>query len=103
MLTVRFDYGGWVGACLALGAAQTALWLGWALGSDEGRRHPARRSLLAFTALLNAASLLEVLDFPPLTPLELDAHALWHLATIPLWRLWYGFALADAGAADKAR
>ena len=32
--------------------------------------------------------LLELLDFPPLL-LAVDAHALWHLSTVPLPLLWY--------------
>ncbi|KFM27229.1 Post-GPI attachment to proteins factor 3 [Auxenochlorella protothecoides] len=98
MLTRRFDYGGWVVACLALGLLQTLLWLRWAWWTREGATHPSRRSLLVFIASLNAASLLEVLDFPPLLWHTLDAHAVWHLATIPLWALWYRFVLLDLQA-----
>lgn len=98
MLTRRFDYGGWVVACLALGLLQTLLWLRWAWWTREGTTHPSRRSLLVFIASLNAASLLEVLDFPPLLWHTLDAHAVWHLATIPLWALWYRFVLLDLQA-----
>jgi hypothetical protein len=96
MLTVLFDYGLHVGLCVGAGAATTALWLGWALLTNEGRAHPARRTLFAFTAAVNAAMLLEVLDFPPLGA-ALDAHALWHAATAPLAALWFAFTAADAG------
>jgi hypothetical protein len=101
MLTVLFDYGLHVGLCVGAGAAQTALWLGWALLTKEGRAHPQRRALLAFTAAVNASMLLEVLDFPPLGA-ALDAHALWHAATAPLAALWFAFVAADAGLSAAA-
>jgi len=44
--------------------------------------------------LVNGALLLEVLDFPPAGGL-LDAHALWHAATVPLAYLFYGFVEGD--------
>lgn len=80
---------------------QSLAWLAWGL---QVRGHPGRRPLLWFIGLVNASMLLEVLDFPPLWQ-ALDAHALWHLATVPATYLWYAFALADmrhAGAAAGA-
>lgn len=38
--------------------------------------------------LLQAGALLELLDFPPLFWV-LDAHALWHISTVPLNILFY--------------
>jgi hypothetical protein len=38
---------------------------------------------------------MELLDFPPLWQL-LDAHATWHMLTIPLGFLWYQCVLADS-------
>lgn len=38
---------------------------------------------------------LELLDFPPLGRI-LDAHALWHAATVPIGVLWYDFLIEDA-------
>lgn len=101
MLTVLFDYGLHVGLCVGVGAVQTVGWAGWALGTREGRAHPGRAALLAFMAAVNAASLLEVLDFPPLWG-ALDAHALWHAATAPLTLLWFRFVQADIKAAAGA-
>ncbi|KAH9813751.1 Per1-like-domain-containing protein [Melampsora americana] len=37
---------------------------------------------------LVGAGLLELLDFPPVLNMSLDAHALWHLSTIPLGWAW---------------
>lgn len=94
MLTVLFDYGLHVGLCVGVGAVQTVAWAVWALGTNEGRTHPGRKALFMFMAAVNAASLLEVLDFPPLAG-ALDAHALWHAATAPLTLLWFRFIKAD--------
>ena len=41
------------------------------------------------------AALLEIFDFPPLWGL-LDAHALWHVCTVPLPSIWYAFIQEDA-------
>lgn len=94
MLTVLFDYGLHVGLCVGAGALQTAAWAAWALCSKTGRAHPGRTALLKFMAAVNFATLLEILDFPPLWKV-LDAHALWHAATAPLTLLWYKFVATD--------
>lgn len=43
---------------------------------------------------MNAAVSLEILDFAPIWGL-VDAHALWHAATVPLTGVWYAFIVAD--------
>jgi post-GPI attachment to proteins factor 3 len=53
-----------------------------------------RRRLLTFIVAVNTCVLLELLDFPPLAGL-VDAHSLWHAATIPLTTLWYSFVELD--------
>ena len=45
--------------------------------------------------LLTLASLLELLDFPPLLR-ALDAHSLWHLSTVPIASMWYDWLIQDA-------
>lgn len=45
--------------------------------------------------LLQALSLLELLDFPPLFWV-LDAHALWHVSTIPVHTLFFRSVLRPA-------
>lgn len=92
MLRVKFDYGLNMRVCLAAGLLQAAIWVGWA----HATRHPARRTLYIFMAAAHAALLLEVLDFPPLLFGLLDAHACWHLTTVPLTFMWYGFLEQDA-------
>lgn len=99
MLFVLFDYGYHVKVCIAAGAAQSLLWLGWAAASAPPP--PGRRSLLSFLLLVNACMALEVLDFPPLWH-ALDAHSLWHAATAPLVYLFYRFIAADVTAGWQA-
>ncbi|KDD74866.1 Per1-like protein [Helicosporidium sp. ATCC 50920] len=127
MLLLRFDYGRWVAACVAAGGLQTlcwSWWLGWgrraegvegvereegtegALGAEIASQAASAtaagtRRLALFVVLLNAASAFEIADFPPLAA-ALDAHAAWHLATVPLWGLWYRFAWADHASCRSA-
>ena len=91
---VKFDYGYHVGMCVAAGVIQSVAWILWLLCKHEGREHPGKKYLGLFVVAVNAAVLLEVLDFPPLLD-TLDAHALWHLATIPLTFLFYEFVARD--------
>lgn len=55
----------------------------------------ARRRLRLILLLLTLASLLELLDFPPLLR-ALDAHSLWHLSTVPIASMWYDWLIQDA-------
>jgi hypothetical protein len=90
MAFIKFDYGYNMKLCIAVGLATALAWLVWV----SRVRHPGRRTLYQFMALVHVAMLLEVLDFPPVFWL-LDAHALWHAATVPLTYLWYKFVFAD--------
>ncbi|KAL4437289.1 hypothetical protein ABPG75_004428 [Micractinium tetrahymenae] len=100
MLFVLFDYGYHVKVCIAASAAQSLLWLLWALAARP--RPPGRRPLLSFILLVNACMALEVLDFPPVLA-TLDAHSLWHAATAPLIYLFYHFVQADVTGWAEAR
>jgi len=91
---IKFDYGYHVGLCIGLGLMQSIAWMVWIFVSTEGRSHPGRKHLSLFVAAVNVAVLLEVLDFPPLLSV-LDAHALWHLATVPLVYVWFAFVTRD--------
>jgi hypothetical protein len=46
-------------------------------------------------AMTTAATTLELFDFPPWKRV-IDAHALWHLATVPIAVLWYDFVIEDS-------
>lgn len=54
-----------------------------------------RRRLQLILGLMSASVLLELLDFPPILRI-LDAHALWHLATVPITKMWYDWLVNDA-------
>lgn len=45
--------------------------------------------------MTTAATALELFDFPPWGRV-IDAHSLWHLATVPIALFWYDFLLDDA-------
>lgn len=63
-----------------------AWWLAWCLRNH--RRLPHTRKCVAVVLLLQGLSLLELLDFPPLFWV-LDAHAIWHISTIPVHVLFF--------------
>ncbi|XP_063259836.1 post-GPI attachment to proteins factor 3 isoform X2 [Prinia subflava] len=90
---VRFDYGYNLVANAAAGMLTVAWWLRWCL--RQGRRLPHVWKCAAAVLLLQALALLELLDFPPLLWV-LDAHALWHIGTIPLNVLFYSFLVDDS-------
>lgn len=107
MLFVKFDYGANVAVrphCFRLSTpVHTAAQLGIAAGISQSvvlvawtqaAKHPHRWRLLALIVAVHAASLLEVLDFPPLVGL-LDAHACWHAATPALALAWWSFVEDD--------
>ena len=54
-----------------------------------------RRRLQLILVLMSASVLLELLDFPPILRI-VDAHALWHLATVPITKMWYDWLVNDA-------
>ncbi|EPS57354.1 hypothetical protein M569_17464 [Genlisea aurea] len=92
-----FDYGWNMKVCVAMGLIQMVLWAVWAGVS----RHPSRWKVWAVVFGGGAAMLLEVYDFPPYWGV-FDAHALWHLSTIPLTYLWWSFARDDTEFRTRA-
>lgn len=72
--------------CDPTGLLNLAWWLRWCLRNRP--RLPHVWKCAAVVLLLQALALLELLDFPPLLWV-LDAHALWHIGTIPLNILFY--------------
>ncbi|KAF5390563.1 hypothetical protein D9757_002606 [Collybiopsis confluens] len=101
----RFDYQYNIIFNLILGLTHNALWLLYALPPSMSllRRFPNRpksyRPSFAGTAaflvtVTTAATTLEIFDFPPWQRI-VDAHALWHLATVPISEAWYRFLIRD--------
>lgn len=103
MAFVKFDYGWntkwavYVNAIVCLG------WLIFAY-KHRGKRTYVWK-LFLFEILGWCAAMNELFDYPPLYDL-LDAHAIWHGATMPLAALIWSFAIDDCrfeGIADEAR
>ncbi|OAV89400.1 hypothetical protein PTTG_10504 [Puccinia triticina 1-1 BBBD Race 1] len=65
--------------------------------TETGIKPPyVSKPIVPLVCLIGAGSL-ELLDFPPVWNMSLDAHALWHLATTPLGWIWcVGFLAQDA-------
>ncbi|XP_030034600.1 post-GPI attachment to proteins factor 3 [Manduca sexta] len=88
----RIDYDHNMKVNILFGVVGSIIWLCWSFFHYlAGRRYMWR--MIAFTLLSGAALSLEVLDFPP--NYNFDAHALWHLATVPLPLLFYQFVIDD--------
>ncbi|KAH9918343.1 Per1-like protein [Epithele typhae] len=95
-LLPRFDYAYNIAFNLAVGMTHNLLWLGYALPASAPlvRRFPGQaRGYRPRHAYKPAA--LELFDFPPWAR-AVDAHALWHLATVPIAVYWYDFLVEDA-------
>lgn len=82
----RFDYSYNMKANVATGIVTGVGWLTWYFRKRV--ECPYARKMLIFQILAAAALLLELNDFPPIFWM-FDAHALWHLATVPLTVLFY--------------
>ncbi|KAF9916662.1 hypothetical protein BX616_003159 [Lobosporangium transversale] len=89
---VRFDYGYNMAATATVGAVHNLCWIGWSIANWRERPYAWEPTVTGI--LLTLAMSLEVLDFAPLWGI-LDAHSLWHAATIPLIPIWYRFLLRD--------
>ncbi|KAG2236939.1 hypothetical protein INT48_002008 [Thamnidium elegans] len=102
---LRFDYGYNMTACIIIGTLQTSLWLIWSIiqytkwGNEE--RRPFAWMVGVSVVLVTFAMCLEIFDFPPIEQI-LDAHSLWHAATIPLAPLFYKFLLHDSELETRA-
>ncbi|XP_071034852.1 post-GPI attachment to proteins factor 3 isoform X2 [Parasteatoda tepidariorum] len=82
---VRFDYGYNLKANIAIGLINSCGWIMWCYKY----RHKSYVWKCAVSVIIvNILLLLELCDFPPWRFI-IDAHALWHLGTIPVPLLWY--------------
>ncbi|KAJ3287661.1 Post-GPI attachment to proteins factor 3 [Borealophlyctis nickersoniae] len=80
-------------AGVIVGISSNLTWLAWGLTNVRSR--PYAWKIMACVVLISTAMSLELLDFAPLWG-TLDAHALWHAATIPLVYMYYDFLVNDA-------
>ncbi|KAL5287613.1 PGAP3 family protein [Megaselia abdita] len=75
--------------------------LGWLTWCFLVRKHrPYYKLVLKFYCLLALSMVLEISDFPPIFWV-FDAHALWHLSTIPIAFVLYRFLIEDCKALRK--
>ncbi|PCH38635.1 Per1-like protein [Wolfiporia cocos MD-104 SS10] len=105
-LLPRFDYTYNMAFNLAVGMTHNLLWLAYSFPAfiPLFRRFPARprsyrppyaSGAAGFVLLTTLATTLELFDFPPWGRV-IDAHSLWHLATVPIAVFWYEFLILDA-------
>uniref|UniRef100_A0A4W5M421 Post-GPI attachment to proteins factor 3 n=1 Tax=Hucho hucho TaxID=62062 RepID=A0A4W5M421_9TELE len=90
---VSFDYGYNMAANATIGIVNLLWWLCWCW--QNRRTLPYWWKCGMVVLLLHGLALLELLDFPPLFWV-LDAHAVWHLSTVPVHFLFYSFLIDDS-------
>jgi hypothetical protein len=98
-----FDYGYNMAFSVLLGVFHNLLWIAWSVAtyvsatraSPRRRRPPHVFRPVIILVVLSSLTALELLDFPAIRR-TLDAHALWHLSTVPIAGLWYRFLEDDA-------
>uniref|UniRef100_A0A674PMA0 Post-GPI attachment to proteins factor 3 n=2 Tax=Takifugu rubripes TaxID=31033 RepID=A0A674PMA0_TAKRU len=78
---VSFDYGYNMAANATIGLVNLLWWLCWCWQNRGTLPYWWKCGLVVL--LLHGLALLELLDFPPMLWI-LDAHAVWHLSTIPV-------------------
>ncbi|ORX88893.1 Per1-like protein [Basidiobolus meristosporus CBS 931.73] len=88
----NFDYDYNMKANVCIGMLHNLAWIFLAIRSPN---HPYRWRPVVSASLVTSAMMLELFDFPPLF-MVLDAHSLWHAATIPIIFYWYTFLIEDA-------
>ncbi|XP_023655831.2 post-GPI attachment to proteins factor 3 isoform X1 [Paramormyrops kingsleyae] len=90
---VSFDYGYNMAANATIGMINLLWWLCWCWQNRHTLPYWWKCGLVVL--LLHGLALLELLDFPPLLWV-LDAHAVWHLSTVPVHFLFYSFLIDDS-------
>ncbi|XP_007482370.2 post-GPI attachment to proteins factor 3 isoform X5 [Monodelphis domestica] len=90
---VHFDYGYNMVANVAIGLVNLVWWLGWCLWNQPRLPHVWKCAVVML--LLQGLAFLELLDFPPIFWV-LDAHAIWHISTIPIHFLFFSFLMDDS-------
>ncbi|MDP2434545.1 MAG: post-GPI attachment to proteins factor 3 [archaeon] len=95
---VRFDYGYNMQVNVATAVLASVFWLAWL---SLHRERPYARLYLCAILGVYPMSLLELLDFSPVLGL-VDAHALWHLSTVPFCFLTYAAVKADLSFPEES-
>jgi hypothetical protein len=94
---VNFDYSYNMKVVVAVGICDSFLWLLWFIRNRKAKAFAWKVVVAVWTTYLVLP--LELLDFPPFFGL-MDAHALWHLLTVPLNYLFCVF-IRDSIAYDE--
>jgi hypothetical protein len=97
----RFDYGYNMAVNITIGLINSICWIFWCYRHWGDPKRSYVRNAVISVILLDCAVLLELLDFVPLF-WTFDAHALWHLATVPIHYYWYNFITDDCEYLLKA-
>ncbi|KAF9922624.1 hypothetical protein FBU30_007253 [Linnemannia zychae] len=90
---VHFDYGYNMAATASIGLIHNIWWFVWSFMNRKERSYAWQPTVAAL--LVSCAMCLEILDFAPLWGI-IDAHSLWHAATITLIPMWYRFLITDS-------
>ncbi|XP_053965720.1 post-GPI attachment to proteins factor 3 [Anastrepha ludens] len=96
----KFSYSLNMTTNIVTGALSALGWFIWCY--LERQRRPHYRKIIRFYVLFGMSMSLELLDFPPILWL-LDAHALWHLTTVPVISLFYDFVIDDCRILRKEK
>ncbi|KAI7827255.1 Per1-like-domain-containing protein [Kickxella alabastrina] len=91
---VRFDYGYNMAANAAVGLLSNVAWFVVAVQAHRNGQ-PFWWKPAVLMLAMDLAFSLEAFDFPPFFD-TLDAHSLWHAATIPIVTHWYDYLVKDA-------
>lgn len=91
IMLAHFDYG--YNMKVGVGMALLAD-IGWLIYFWRIRMRPYVHRMALTFVVLNASILLELFDFPPLGGF-LDAHASWHMSTVPTVFVWYRYLSKD--------
>jgi post-GPI attachment to proteins factor 3 len=91
---VRWDYGYNMAANVVVGVVQNFLWSAYSVRRWRDTRRPWAVWPGLAVAWIMMAMGLELFDFAPLWG-AIDAHSLWHAATVAPAVLWYNFLVKD--------
>jgi len=86
---VKFDYGHNMKFAVGLGTCASIMWVVWGVRNWRKKKNGVCKLLFAILGPYLVLPF-ELLDFPPVLGV-LDAHACWHLATVPMSCSWASF------------